>query len=755
MPYGVTGGPATFQQTMNYILAPLLRKGVVVFIDDILIYSSTWDQHLHLLHSVFQLLSKHHIKIKLSKCSFAQSELKYLGHIISARGVATDPKKVADVQNWPIPTTVKEVRSFLGLAGYYRKFVQHFGTIARPLTELLKKGHIFQWTSAHDIAFNQLKQALVTAPVLHLPDFSKSFIIETDASAKGIGAVLQQDGHPIAYISKALGPKNQGLSTYEKECLAILMAVDHWRAYLHHAPFTIKTDQRSLESLTDQRLITPWQLKAFTKLLGLQYHITYKKGTENSAADALSRLPLVPSNTTVDFYALSTSQSVWLQDLVNTYPTHPSTAKLLAALTISSPQAWQVISMDFIEGLPSSKGYNCILVVVDKFSKYAHFIALAHPFTALQVAKVFVDQVYRLHGLPSAIISDRDKVFTSALWKELFRMTQTDLLMSTAYHPQTDGQTERVNQCLEGYLRCAVHACPTKWKDWLPLAEFWYNSSYHSSLNKTPFEVLYGNEPRHFGIDHTQDCAVPDLETWLSQRKLMEQLLQQHLIRVQQRQKAQADKNRTERQFQVGQMVFVKLQPYVQTSVAQRINQKLSFRYFGPFPVIQRIGQVAYKLQLPPTSAIHPVFHVSQLKLAIGPGHPVSSELPDSTSSSQYPVKILQRRRKRHNAQLIDQILVQWSSWPKHLTTWEDEITLKATFPRAPAWGQAGSQGGRNVTTSAASDVVPGEETTEADEVVELSKGPGVKTRPKRTVKPNMKYIGPSWTNPSSKKAEA
>jgi hypothetical protein len=552
----------------------------------------------------------------------------------------------------------------------------------------------------------------------------------------------------------------------------------------------------------------------------------------------------------VDFYALSTSQSVWLQDLVNTYPTHPSTAKLLAALTISSPQgqftlsngvihyksriwvasspdlqtkiiqalhssaigghsgflvtymkikklfawtgmkqmihqfvstcltcqqakterikypgllqplpvpsqAWQVISMDFIEGLPSSKGYNCILVVVDKFSKYAHFIALAHPFTALQVAKVFVDQVYRLHGLPSAIISDRDKVFTSALWKELFRMTQTDLLMSTAYHPQTDGQTERVNQCLEGYLRCAVHACPTKWKDWLPLAEFWYNSSYHSSLNKTPFEVLYGNEPRHFGIDHTQDCAVPDLETWLSQRKLMEQLLQQHLIRVQQRQKAQADKNRTERQFQVGQMVFVKLQPYVQTSVAQRINQKLSFRYFGPFPVIQRIGQVAYKLQLPPTSAIHPVFHVSQLKLAIGPGHPVSSELPDSTSSSQYPVKILQRRRKRHNAQLIDQILVQWSSWPKHLTTWEDEITLKATFPRAPAWGQAGSQGGRNVTTSAASDVVPGEETTEADEVVELSKGPGVKTRPKRTVKPNMKYIGPSWTNPSSKKAEA
>ena len=180
-----------------------------------------------------------------------------MGHIISSDGVATDPKKIQDVQQWPVPTNVKDVRGFLGLAGYYRKFVQHFGTIAKPLTELLKKGTIFVWTSIHQTAFDQLKQALTTAPVLQLPDFSKVFIIETDASAKDIGAVLQQEGHPIAYISKALGPKNQGLSTYEKECLAILMAVDHWRSYLQHAQFHIKTDQKSLENLTDQRLTTP------------------------------------------------------------------------------------------------------------------------------------------------------------------------------------------------------------------------------------------------------------------------------------------------------------------------------------------------------------------------------------------------------------------------------------------------------------------------------------------------------------------
>lgn len=194
--------------------------------------------------------------------------------------------------------------------------------------------------------------------------------------------------------------------------------------------------------------------------------------------------------------------------------------------------------MDFVEGLPVSSNYNCIMVIADKFSKYAHFVPLSHPFTALKVAKLYMDNIFKLHGLPEAIVSDRDKVFTSSLWKELFKLAGTNLQMSTAYRPQTDGQTERVNQCLEGYLRCFVHACPHKWKEWLALAKFWYNSSYHSSLNKTPFEVLYGQTPRHLGIDVVESCAIPNLRLWLSERKLMVQLMQQQLLRVQQRQKA-------------------------------------------------------------------------------------------------------------------------------------------------------------------------------------------------------------------------
>lgn len=279
---------------------------------------------------------------------------------------------------------------------------------------------------------------------------------------------------------------------------------------------------------------------------------------------------------------------------------------------------WQVVTLDFIEGLPVSSTYNCILVVVDKFSKYAHFLKLRHPFTALKVAQLYLDNVYKLHGMPLALVSDRDRVFTSHFWQELFKLSGTELRMSSAYHPQSDGQTERVNQCVEGFLRCFVSACPSKWSQWLTLAEFWYNTNYHTSLNKTPFEVLYGHEPRHFGIQGYDSCAVPDLAEWIKERKVMTSLIQQQLVRAQHRMKQQADKKRIDRSFQPGEKVWFKLQPYVQSSVAPRANHKLSFRYFGPYEVESKIGSVAYKLKLPPTSSVHPVFHVSLLKKAVG-----------------------------------------------------------------------------------------------------------------------------------------
>lgn len=299
-------------------------------------------------------------------------------------------------------------------------------------------------------------------------------------------------------------------------------------------------------------------------------------------------------------------------------PEHVKSPDLLQPLPIPD-QAWSIVCMDFVEGLPSSRGYTVIMVIVDKLSKYAHFLPLAHPFTALQVAQLYFDQIYRLHGLPKAIISDRDKIFTSTIWQTLFKLSDTALLMSSSYHPQTDGQTERLNQCLETFLRCLVSSCPRKWKDYLPLAEFWYNTTMHSALGRSPFEVLYGHPPRMLGITPETVCDLPDLDAWLKDRASLTQVIQMQLQRAQHRMKQQADKNRSQREFNVGDMVYLKLQPYVQASVAPRSNRKLSFRFYGPFRVLARVGKVAYKLELPPTCRIHPVIHVSQLKLHVPP----------------------------------------------------------------------------------------------------------------------------------------
>lgn len=445
---------------------------------------------------------------------------------------------------------------------------------------MLKKGIHFQWTSVAAEAFQILKQKLIHAPVLALPDFSKPFTVETDASDLGIGAVLMQEGHPIAYLSKALSSRNQALSTYEKECLAIILAIEKWRPYLQYQKFHIMTDHHSLLHIVDQRVTSKIQHKALMKLMDLDFTIQYKKGStvcaisecvpawlqklqefykeDSQAQQLLTELSLSPASSgpyTLTNGIIRFKGRVWIgsnqiaqqhimqalhssavgghsgitatysrikqlfywpqmKSIIQNYvqsceicqqakSEHIRTPGLLQLLQVPQ-QAWEIVSLDFIEGLPVSDRFNAILVVIDKFTKYGHFIPIKHPFTALQIAQIYLAQVYKLHGLPKALISDRDRVFTSNVWQELFQLTDTKLLMSSSYHPQTDGQTKRLNQCLEGFLMCTVHSCPQQWNKWLPAAEFWYNTSYHSALGKSPFEVLYGYAPRHLGINNLQ-----------------------------------------------------------------------------------------------------------------------------------------------------------------------------------------------------------------------------------------------------------
>jgi Reverse transcriptase (RNA-dependent DNA polymerase)/RNase H-like domain found in reverse transcriptase/Retroviral aspartyl protease len=316
MPFGLTNAPATFQALMNQIFQPFLRKFVLIFFDDILIYSSDLKSHLAHLSMVLQTLMDNHLFAKRSKCEFGATQVEYLGHLISANGVATDPSKITAMMEWPEPTCVKELRGFLGLTGYYRKFVKHYGSISKPLTELLKKNG-FKWSVLASQAFQVLKDAMCKAPVLALPDFSKEFVLETDASDKGVGAVLMQGRRPIAYLSKALGIKNQSLSTYEKELMTLLIAVQKWRHYLQANPFVIKTDHISLKQLLEQRLTHTLQHKGMCKLLGLDYVIQYKKGIENKAVDALSRRAHVQQGS--QMLAITELIPTWLEDLKTSY----------------------------------------------------------------------------------------------------------------------------------------------------------------------------------------------------------------------------------------------------------------------------------------------------------------------------------------------------------------------------------------------------------------------------------------------------
>ena len=359
-------------------------------------------------------------------------------------------------------------------------------------------------------------------------------------------------------------------------------------------------------------------------------------------------------------------------------------AGLLQPLPIPA-QIWTDVSMDFVEGLPSSNGYTVIMVVVDRLTKYAHFVALKHPFSAVSVAKEFVANVVRLHGIPNSIVSDRDKVFISAFWRTLFNLQGTKLCMSSSYHPQTDGQIEVVNRTLEQYLRCFAGDQPRKWVEWIPWAEFSYNTSIHSSTKMTPFEAVYGIPPPNLLTYIPGTSRVQAVDEYLRDRDTILHDLRHNLQMAQNRMKCQADQHRREVTFNVGDYVYLKLQPYRQTSVAFRASLKLAPRFFGPYKVLERVGVVAYKLALPPGSQIHDVFHVSLLRKHLGPVTPTSPDLPPVSVTSvvlPQPEVILDRRViHKGNYRPKSEILVKWVGAPAEDATWENEWRFSKSYP--------------------------------------------------------------------------
>ncbi|GJR43537.1 putative nucleotidyltransferase, ribonuclease H [Tanacetum coccineum] len=481
MPFGLTNAPAVFMDLMNRVCKLYLDKFVIVFIDDILIYSKTKEDHEVHLGLVLELLRKEKLYAKFSKCEFWLQEVHFLGHVVNQNGIHVDPSKIEAVKNWKTPTTPSEIRSFLGLAGYYRRFIANFSKIAKPLTSLTQKNQKYVWGVEQEEAFQTLKNNLCDAPILTLPDGVEDFVVYCDASNQGLGCVLMQRGKVIAYASRQLKIHEKNYTTHDLELGAVVFALKTWRHYLYGTKSVIYTDHKSLQHIFDQKELNMRQRRWIELFSDYECEIRYHPGKANVVADALSRKErLKPRRVralamTVQIgmrERIQVAQSealrqenilmenlhgldqqmekkegeslyfmdrIWVPLIGDVKAEHQRPSGLLQQPEIPEWK-WDKITMDFITKLPRSKsGNDTIWVIVDRLTKSAHFLAI------------------------------RDGRFTSHCWQTVQKALGTRLDMSTAYHPQTDGQSERTIQTLEDMLR---------------------------AIKCAPFEALYGRKCR-------------------------------------------------------------------------------------------------------------------------------------------------------------------------------------------------------------------------------------------------------------------
>ncbi|KAK1406229.1 hypothetical protein QVD17_41518 [Tagetes erecta] len=289
MPFGLTNAPAVFMDLMNRVCKPYLHQFVIVFIDDILIYSKSKEDHTDHLQLILELLKKEQLYAKFSKCDFWIREVQFLGHVVNESGIHVDPSKIESIKNWAPPKTPTEIRQFLGLTGYYRRFIEGFSKIAQPLTALTHKGTVYQWGDQLEAAFQLLKQKLCSAPILSLPEGTEDFVVYCDASVQGLGCVLMQRGKVIVYASRQLKILEKNYSTHDLELGAVIFALKIWRHYLYGTKCTIFTDYKSLQHIFDQKELNMRQRRWVELLNDYDCTIKYHPGKTKVVADALSR----------------------------------------------------------------------------------------------------------------------------------------------------------------------------------------------------------------------------------------------------------------------------------------------------------------------------------------------------------------------------------------------------------------------------------------------------------------------------------
>ncbi|KAL5510935.1 hypothetical protein ACEPAG_4692 [Sanghuangporus baumii] len=785
----------------------MMTEEALNYLDDLIGQAQTEEEHWKLLRAILQKCRELDIYLKIEKCHFLQTQLDYLGFVVGTKGIQMDPYKLKAIHEWPVPKTKRQVRKFQGFCNFYRRFIKNYADTFTPIGDLIKKDRKFIWEEAQDKAFNSIKKAFETEVALAMPKPDKPYTLETDASDVAIGAVLQQEDdqgelRPLGFMSKTLTSTQRNYPTHDKEMLAIMEALKHWRHLLEGTkePVTIRSNHANLRYFMTAQNLSRRQARWALELSRYNFKILHWPGKKNQA-DELSRrsdympedkdnlgVTLLPPDTIKQqtlrrteingLYRLETEMVTISDPIIRTikknynseeakqeimairksngyscrnglhYVTNalyvPPSANLRALLirrrhdhklaghpgaekTIelvkrayywprmeemireyiascdicqrakpirqyrnpplqplqASRQPWETITCDLITDLPvSNEGYSAILVIVDKLTKMGKFIPCQGIPNAKQLARLFRQHVFKYYGAPKRVISNRGSNFTAQFLKEFCRLIDVDWKTSTAYHPQTDGQTERLNQELEQYLRCYVSYRQTDWAEYIDIAEFAYNNRKHSTTHQSPFYTLYGWHP-HLDVAETGDSNVPEAIDHLEELRQVQQEAYNSIRQVNEAMKLYADLHRGKLpEYKPGDEVLLDMRNLSRLEP----TKKLAMKWAGPYKVEKAVGQVSFRLRLPETLPIHPVFHASLLrpyKRKEYPGRPVLDEPPpiEVEGAAEYEVEMIHDTRRHRNK---IQYLIQWKGYQER--TWEPLDNLKNSYQMVEAF---------------------------------------------------------------------